>query len=166
MSHVTEFYKSLYDENQTDENYDDLFSELPTLNQEDRDFIDKEITLDELRLVVRGCEDSAPGPDGLSYKVYKKLWNQLGPFLLDAWKYSFVKGLLPNDQRLSIITLLPKEGKDLFKIENWRPISLTNCDLKIFTKLLSNRLAKVLNKIIHPCQTAYMLRMSQKSTSK
>jgi len=57
---------------------------------------------------------------------------------------------------LSAITLLPKQGKDLEKIENWRPITLTNCDLKIFTKLISNRVAKVLDKIIHPCQTAYI----------
>jgi len=63
---------------------------------------------------------------------------------------------LPRDQRLSAITLLPKAGKDLQKIENWRPITLTNCDLKIFTKLISSRVANVLDKVIHPSQTAYI----------
>jgi len=33
---------------------------------------------------------------------------------------------------------------------------LTNCDLKIYTKLLANRVSKVLDKIIHPSQTAYV----------
>jgi len=99
----------------------------------------------------------APGPDSIPYKVYKKLWWQTGPFLLNAWTYSLQLGILPYDQRLSIITLLPKEGKDTTKIENWRPITLTNCDLKIFTKLLANIVSKVLDKLIHPCQTVYIL---------
>ena len=156
MSHVTEFYTQLYDNKETDDNFDELLSECPSLGPEDRAMLDKEITLDELQRVVNRCGDSSPGPDGLPYKVYRKLWDQLGSFLLDAWKYSFIIGYLPRDQRLSAITLLPKLGKDLDKIENWRPITLTNCDLKIFTKLISDRVSKVLDKIIHPCQTAYI----------
>jgi len=51
---------------------------------------------------------------------------------------------------------LPKEGKDLSQIGNWRPITLTNCDLKVFTKTYANRVSLVLDKIIHPAQTAYI----------
>jgi len=156
MKHITEFYSELYNEKNTNESYDDLLSDCPSLSNEDRTTLDREITLEELKSVLNECKDSAPGPDGIPYKVYKKLWPQLGAFLLDAWKYSFEIGKLPSDQRLSIITLLPKEGKDLSKIENWRPITLTNCDLKIFTKLLADRVSGILDKVIHPCQTAYI----------
>ena len=156
MTHITSFYTDLYDEKHTDTNYDDLLSDLPTLNDTDRSNMDREITLDELQRTLNECGDTAPGPDGIPYKIYRKLWDQLGQLLLDAWKYSFIIGKLPYDQRLSAITLLPKQGKNLEKIENWRPITLTNCDLKIFTKLLSNRVSKVLDKIVHPCQTAYI----------
>ena len=156
MHHITDFYRSLYDEKDTDDNYDDFLSDLPSLNDEDREFLDKDITLDELRRVINECGDSSPGPDGIPYKVYRKLWTQLGPILLESWKYSVTTKILPYDQRTSAITLLPKLGKNLEKIENWRPITLTNCDLKIFTKLISNRVSKVLEKLIHPCQTAYI----------
>ena len=126
------------------------------LNQGERDLLDKPITLEELHQVLKGCGDTSPGPDGIPYKVYRKLWTILGPFLLDSWKYSVSINILPNDQRVSAITLLPKQGKPVEKIENWRPITLSNCDLKIFTKLLSNRVSKVLDKLIHPSPTAYI----------
>jgi exonuclease III len=155
-NHITEFYKDLYNHKETSENYSDLLSECPTLDEADRIFLDKEITLEELQRVLGTCGDSAPGPDGIAYKVYRKLWDPIGPHLLNAWKYSLEIKNLPLDQRRSAITLLPKQGKDLTKIENWRPITLSNCDLKIFTKLLSVRVSKVLDKVIHPCQTAYI----------
>ena len=156
MSHVKTFYETLYDDKTPDDNYDDFFSDVPKLNDEDNAWLDRDIGLDELLKTVRGCSESSPGPDGITYKVYQDLWNQLGPILLDAWKYSVSQKLLPEDQRISAITLLPKLGKNHEQIENWRPITLTNCDLKIFTKLISNRVAKKLDKLIHPSQTAYV----------
>jgi len=156
MNHVTDFYRDLYDYNDTNDDCETLLSDLPKLTEAERQEMDRPITLEELRSVLNRCGDSAPGPDGIPYKIYRILWSTLGPYLLDAWKYSLNMGLLPLDQRVSAITLLPKQGKDPDRIENWRPITLSNCDLKIFTKLLSFRVSKVLDRIIHPCQTAYI----------
>jgi hypothetical protein len=52
--------------------------------------------------------------------------------------------------------LLPKEGKDCGDVKNWRPITLSNCDLKIVTKALSSKMANVLDQIIVNSQTAYV----------
>jgi len=156
MTKTVEFYKQLYNIKDTQENYDDLLSDLPQLDNEERAGLDKEITLEELKRVANSCGELALGPDGIPYEVYKYYWDVLSPILLNSWKYSLQIGILPFEQRLSTITLLPKPGKDLKRLENWRPITLTNCDLKIFTKCLSNRVSKVLNKLIHPSQTAYI----------
>jgi hypothetical protein len=43
-----------------------------------------------------------------------------------------------------MITILPKEGKDISDIKNWRPITLPNCDSKIITKAIAIKAAKVL----------------------
>ena len=156
MDHIVNFYSDLYSSKDTNENYDALLSDLPKLSEEERTNLDSKITLKELEVTLRSCSETAPGPDGIPYSVYKSLWQQLGPYLLDAWEYSKRVGILPEDQRVSCITLLPKTGKNIEKIENWRPITLTNCDLKIFTKLISNRVSKVLDKVISPAQTAYI----------
>ncbi len=75
-------------------------------------------------------------------------------YQLKSWEYSKINGILPQSQRQSTITLLPKKGKDITQIGNWRPIMLTNCDLKIITQTIANRVSKVLDKLISPTQTA------------
>ena len=61
-------------------------------------------------------------------------------------------------QRRGIISLIPPKNKDKTILENLRPISLLNVDYKILTKVLSNRLEKILPKIINPDQTGYVKR--------
>ena len=52
-------------------------------------------------------------------------------------------------------TYSPK-NKDKATLENLRPISLLNVDYKMLTKLLANRLERVLPKIINPDQTSHI----------
>jgi len=154
---VVEFYGELYDvDTSLKDNYDFFFPDLPRLTEEDRKMLDKEITLEELRQTLSTCQESAPGPDGIPYLVYKECWEVYGPFILNSWNHCKLSGKLQEFNRSSSITLIPKEGKDPKLIGNWRPITLTNCDLKIFTKLLANRVAKVLPKILLESQVAYV----------
>ena len=146
---VVDFYSNLHDDDRTlKSDYDSFFPELLSLSKEDRRTLDGPITLEELQATLQGCAESVPGSDGIVYLVYKKCCEVFGPNILDAWNYSKSQGLLPEFNRTSTIILVPKEGKDCKLVGNWRPITLTNCDLKIFTKLLSNRTATVLPKII------------------
>jgi hypothetical protein len=118
--------------------------------------MEKELTEEELLTALKTCADSAPGSDGIPYSVYKKLWSITGSYILKAWSFSCATGSLPPSHKESIITLLPKEGKDLKDIKNWRPITLSNCDSKIITKALSMKISKVLDEIIDVNQTAYV----------
>ena len=54
-----------------------------------------------------------------------------------------------------VITLLPKK-EDATKVQQYRPICLLNVSFKIFTKVLTNRLSVVAQKIIRPSQTAFI----------
>ena len=47
----------------------------------------------------------------------------------------------------AIIILVPKKGNQN-KLKYWRPISLLCTDCKVLTKILSNRLKKVLPNVI------------------
>ena len=48
-----------------------------------------------------------------------------------------------------------KKDKDKKLIKNWRPISLLNVDAKLISKVLAERLRKVLTSLISKNQTAY-----------
>ncbi len=55
-----------------------------------------------------------------------------------------------------LITLIPKPGKDLLNIENWRPITLINNDTKLLSHIFASRLKLVLNEIIDDCQSGFL----------
>jgi hypothetical protein len=158
---VRGFYQQLYKKN--DDQCTIAISEDPTfydkcpkLSNDNRLKLEQDLTLDEMYKAVLTCKDSAPGPDGIPYSVYKTFWKQLGPIIKESWDYSIKIGRTPICHRESVITILPKEGKDLTDIKNWRPITLTNCDAKIITKSLAMRINPMLESIIDPSQTAYV----------
>ena len=52
--------------------------------------------------------------------------------------------------------MIPKAGKDLRKLTNWRPITLSNCDHKLITKTYASRITKQVESQIGHRQTAYL----------
>ena len=54
-----------------------------------------------------------------------------------------------------MLTLIPKEP-DAVTIQKFRPIALTNCSFKIFSKCVTNRLGVVCEKLISPNQTTFI----------
>ena len=56
----------------------------------------------------------------------------------------------------TIIKLIEKKDKDKKLIENWRPISLLNIDTKPISKVLAERLEKVLPSLTSKIQIVYV----------
>jgi len=56
---------------------------------------------------------------------------------------------------LGTMTLLYKK-KDRQQIENYRPITLTNTDYKIYTKIIADKLGKTAYRIIHSNQAGFI----------
>ncbi len=137
-------------------NEDNFYENCPKLTEEQAKFLDNDLTLKELQEALSSCKESSPGPDGIPYVIYKTYWKLMGPIILGAWKHSLKTGNLPPSHLESVITLLPKQGKDIKDHKNWRPITLSNCDSKIITKAISLRTSKVLDSIIDPSQKAYI----------
>ena len=157
---VEEFYKKLYEKGDSKSNNKGALTtflqnlEKPSItNIAD---ISNLLTLQDLRNTINSCKDSSPGPDGIPYSLIKLTWSWFGPILLDSWKYASKTGNLTHSHENSYLKLLPKEGKDLKQLKNWRPITLSNCDFKIITKSLAIKLSKNLTTTISQCQTAYM----------
>jgi len=156
---ISKFYKDLY-KKQADLNdpspTDAIFKELPKLDENDKNKLVEPITIDELYKTLNTCKESAPGPDGISYEVYKKTWEISGNVILNAWNHSIRIGQTSQSQREAVITLLEKKGKDKSELINLRPISLSNCDIKICTKTIALRTNMVLEKLLCTTQTGYV----------
>ncbi len=158
IARIREFYSELYKAQNRQCHKEDksFFENCPKISEKDKITMENNISLSELSKALKTCKDTSPGPDGIPYSVYKIFWPQVGTILKEAWDYSLITGQTPDSHKESVITILPKEGKDLNGIKNWRPITLTNCDAKIITKALANRINPILETIIDPSQTAYV----------
>ena len=96
--------------------------------------------------------NKSPGADGFPVEFYRRFWSSLGPDLVEVLNYCYEHGQLSDSQKQGIIRLLYKK-EDPLLLKNWRPISLLNTDYKICTKVLANRLKKVLSVILSEDQT-------------
>ena len=148
-------HSNLYDKYQT-ENIDNFYQHCPTLSDAAHLDISQPLTIHNLKLALKSCKDSTPGLDGIPYSYYKIFGNELLPLILEAWDFSNETGSLPQSQMTSVISLIPKAGKDKHEIKNWRPISISSCDLKIITKAYSLKVGHHLEEIISDSQMGYV----------
>ena len=154
-SHMEAKYrKNLH--NETDEEF--ISSNVKTtLTSNERLLLDSGITLDELSEALHGMKKGkTPGSNGFPVEFFKIFWNELGPFLLRAVNESLIHNVPLPSHREGIIKLIPKQGKSPHEMKGWRPITLLNVDYKIVSAAIANRLKKVIDHIISPCQTAYI----------
>ena len=157
---VQQFYKQLYNKpkpSKIDEvDYcNSFFEHCPMLDPEQRRIMACPLTIGEIKASLATCKDSAPGLDGIPYSFYSAYPDILLKYVKESWQYALTTGELASSHKRSCITLLPKKGKDLTLVSNWRPIASSACDLKIITKAYADRLKLVLPSILCEAQAAY-----------
>ena len=114
---------------------------LPRLNQEEIENINRPITNNEIETAIRNLPaNRSPGPDSFTAEFYLKFREELTPILLKLFQKIAEEGKLPNSFYEATITLIPKPDKDSTKKETYRPISLMNMDAKILKQILANRI--------------------------
>ena len=94
--------------------------------------------------------NKTPGSDGLPAEFYKVFWKDISQHLLKAL---YANGCSSVTQSRGLITLIPVKNKDAKLLKNWRPVTLLNCDYKIASKSIANRLKLLLSKLINHDQT-------------
>ena len=154
INRQVEFYKELYSKGETSDQAQQKFLSniSKTLSVDSKEHLDKDITFEELGYSVQNMkQNKSPGPDGITSEFYQTFWPLIGPIFHKIINKAFVEDEMTFTQYQALITLLYKKGirED---VKNWRPISLLNCDYKIITKILSNRLRKVMHELINEDQ--------------
>ena len=117
---------------------------------------EKHITQIELRNTIKSLKkNKSPGIDGLTYEFYQIFWEKLEPHFMSMINETFEKGHLPLSTRKAILRVIFKKGERNL-LQNYRPISLNNCDYKIITFVLAHRLQTVISNIVSKDQSGYI----------
>jgi hypothetical protein len=95
------------------------------------------------------------GLDGLNACFFQKNWSLMGNEVCEVVLDILNSGVMPHDLNLTYVTLIPKTHSPM-SVTKFRPISLCNVLYKIISKVLANRLKKILHLIISPTQSAFI----------
>ena len=159
IKEVRRFYAQLY--NNESKNVEEIKKYVFTqninqLSNDDKEICDGLLTVDECKHAIFTMKkNKSPGCDGISIEFYQTFWPQIKDILVSALNECYVTGMMCNTQRRGLITLLFKKG-DSQNLNNWRPITLLNCDYKIIAFILASRLQKVITSLVNETQTGYI----------
>lgn len=131
--------------------------DLPQISRTHRDMINIPFTLQEFESALKDLNNNkSPGSDGITPELYRAFWNVLQQQFYESAIFSLEQGLLTQEQRPGILTLIPKKDQDRLSLNNWRPITLLNTDLEIISKAISNRIQLCIKDIVRPDQTGFI----------
>ena len=124
-----------------------------TLSDSERVSCERDLTKDELFVALGSLQTGkSPGSDGLPTEFYKAFWQDLGDGLVLVLNERFHIGILSDSQREGLLRLLYKKD-DRRLVKNWRPISLLTTDYKLASKVITERLKREMQSIVHKDQT-------------
>jgi hypothetical protein len=118
--------------------------------------ITKPFTTEEIDGVIAKMScDKAPGPDGFNCMFLKKCWPIIKHGFYQLAEDIYLDKVALDSINNSYITLVPK-CQIPEKINDYMPISLTNCCLMFLTKMAAGRLQEVIMDCIHKNQYGFI----------
>ncbi|KAL3534578.1 hypothetical protein ACH5RR_003039 [Cinchona calisaya] len=101
-------------------------------------------------------DQKAPGADDYPSEFFKCNWGIVGEDFIAAIRFMFQNKYVYFPLDSTVITLVPKIAS-ASHMKNFRPISCCNIISKCFSKILTDRLKRVLDDIIgRPLQYAFL----------
>jgi len=156
--YILDFYINLYVESisnvpDTSNMEDSIGTFIPALvSSEENMMLIKCLDCLEINNVVFNLNgNSAFYPDGFSGVFYHSSWEIIGTDVCNVVQQFFKQNWVLPEMNSNVVSLIPKiQGVD--SIKDYRPIVVTNFKFKIISRILADRLALVVARIIYPKQ--------------
>ncbi|GKV02024.1 hypothetical protein SLEP1_g14511 [Rubroshorea leprosula] len=122
----------------------------------DKSWLTVKFSEEEVKEAVWNCNGSKSlGLDGFNFNFIKRMWPTIKQDIVAFVKEFWENRKLVKGRNSSFIALIPKKESPQ-GLGDFRPISLIECLYKIISKLLTNRLRKVMPLIISQNQSAFV----------
>lgn len=129
---------------------------VPKVTDADNQLLTSTPTATEIHLALLAIHpDKVAGPDGFSASFFQANWSTVGPEIVAEIQTFFTSGIMPRELNDTHVRLIPK-GSGGSTVADYRPIALCNVFYKIISKLLGNRLKKILPDLISENQSAFV----------
>ncbi|CAI8606000.1 unnamed protein product [Vicia faba] len=126
------------------------------LNRNQRIMLSSLVCDEETIKVLKSIGDlKALGIDGYGSKFFKHSWKMVEEDVMKTVKGFFERGELDYRFNKTLVTLIPKHDKSS-NIKEYRLISSRTTMYNIISKVMSNRINKVLGSIISKNQAAFV----------
>ena len=99
-------------------------------------------SINDLHYVFNNAKGTTPSLDRTIYTMIKNTPIAFKNRLIKLYNNVLDSGIYPHDWKLSLLTPIPKPGKNPNKIEDYRPISLIHVLSKVLEKLIVFRFWK------------------------
>ena len=111
---------------------------------------------EEIWAAISGLNsEKAPGPDGFPLAFWSFCWDFVKNEVLGFFKEFHEQGRFVKQLNATFLVLIPKK-QNVEDFKDLRPISLVGGLYKILTKVLANRIKRVLDKVISKSQNAFV----------
>jgi hypothetical protein len=122
------------------------------LQELETQFTEEEI----LKAIKEMPKEKAPGPDGFIVDFYQKSWNIIKKDLLEVFNCFHAADLRALDKINGAYTVLLPKKQGAKEPGDFRPICLIHSLDKILSKVLANRLSRVLLDLVEKNQGSFM----------
>ena len=126
------------------------------IGSEEADRLDERFSEEEIWTAISGLNsDKAPSPDGFLIDLGGFSWDFVKKEVLGFFKEFHELSRFVKNLNATFLVLIPKK-QTVEDFKDLRPISLVGGSYKIMSKVLANRIKRVLDKVISKSQNAFV----------
>ncbi|WMV38388.1 hypothetical protein MTR67_031773 [Solanum verrucosum] len=154
---IVEYYKRLYKES-SQWILEYINVQCPNLTEEDKQALQSNFEESEgLRCLKLCAFDKAAGPDGFTMGslFLLKYWDVVKQDIMDTFQNFYEHEVFEKSSNATFIALIPKK-KGAKELRDFRPIGLIGSIYKLISKVLTERLKRVVDKLVDSQQMAFV----------